>query len=71
MPRQKSLITIIREFVQEEVRRVMGGLLGTLGSKEALPRMAVGVAVEGLDVHRAQRTSVKGLLNVHCLKWEH
>jgi hypothetical protein len=34
MPRRKSLITIIREFVQEEVRQAMGGLLGSLAPKK-------------------------------------
>ena len=35
MPRQKSLITIIREFVQEEVRRAMAVLLGSPAPKKA------------------------------------
>lgn len=30
MPRQKSLITIIRDLVQHEVRQAMQGLLGGL-----------------------------------------
>ena len=30
MPRQKSLITIIRDLVQHEVRQAMQGLLGSL-----------------------------------------
>jgi hypothetical protein len=35
MPRQKSLITIIRDLVQEEVRRAMAGLLGSVAPKKA------------------------------------
>jgi hypothetical protein len=35
MPRRKSLITIIREFVQEEVRQAMAGLFGSLAPKKA------------------------------------
>jgi hypothetical protein len=34
MPRQKSLITVIRELVQDEVRQAMAGLLGSLASKK-------------------------------------
>ena len=34
MPRQKSLITIIRELVQREVRRAMAALLGTVAPKK-------------------------------------
>jgi hypothetical protein len=34
MPRQKSLITVIRGLVQEEVRHVMAALLGSLGPKK-------------------------------------
>jgi hypothetical protein len=35
MPRQKSLITVIRELVQEEVRKAMAGLLGVFAPKKA------------------------------------
>jgi hypothetical protein len=34
MPRQKSLITVIRELVQEEVRHAMAGFLGALAPKK-------------------------------------
>jgi hypothetical protein len=34
MPRQKSLITVIRGLVQEEVRHAMAGLVGSLGPKK-------------------------------------
>ena len=34
MPRQKSLITVIRELVQEEVRKAMAGLLGVFAPKK-------------------------------------
>ena len=34
MPRRKSLLTVIRELVQEEVRKVMAGLLGTTAPKK-------------------------------------
>jgi hypothetical protein len=34
MPRQKSLITVIRELVQEEVRKAMSGLLGVFAPKK-------------------------------------
>jgi hypothetical protein len=34
MPRQKSLITVIRELVREEVRQAMAGLLGTFAPKK-------------------------------------
>jgi hypothetical protein len=34
MPRRKSFVTVIRELVQEEVRRVMAGLLGTAAPKK-------------------------------------
>jgi hypothetical protein len=34
MPRRKSLITIIRELVQEEVRRAMAGLFGASAPKK-------------------------------------
>jgi hypothetical protein len=33
MPRRKSLITVIRELVQEEVRHAMAGFLGALAPK--------------------------------------
>jgi hypothetical protein len=33
MPRRKSLLTVIRELVQEEVRKATDGLLGTLRPK--------------------------------------
>ena len=34
MPRQKSIITVIREMVQTEVRSAMGSLFGSLSSKK-------------------------------------
>jgi hypothetical protein len=34
MPRQKSLITVIRELVHDEVRHAMAGLLGSLAPKK-------------------------------------
>jgi hypothetical protein len=34
MPRQKSLITIIRELVQQEMRRAMAALLGAVAPKK-------------------------------------
>jgi len=34
MPRRKSLITVIRELVQEEVRKAMAGLLGVFAPKK-------------------------------------
>jgi len=34
MPRQKSLLTIIRELVQQEVRLAMTSLLGAFGPKK-------------------------------------
>jgi hypothetical protein len=34
MPRRKSLLTVIRELVQEEVEKAMAGLLGAFGSKK-------------------------------------
>jgi hypothetical protein len=34
VPRRKSLVTVIRELVQEEVRQAMAGLLGALTTKE-------------------------------------
>jgi hypothetical protein len=34
MPRRKSLVAIIRELVEEEVRQAMAGLLGALATKE-------------------------------------
>jgi hypothetical protein len=34
MPRQKSLITVIRELVQTEVRSAMDGLFGSLSPKK-------------------------------------
>jgi hypothetical protein len=35
MPRRKSIITVIRELVQTEVRSAMAGLFGSLTSKKA------------------------------------
>ena len=35
MPRQKSIITVIRELVQTEVRSAMAGLFGSLTPKKA------------------------------------
>jgi hypothetical protein len=34
MPRHKSLITVIRELVQEEVRHAMAGFLGAFAPKK-------------------------------------
>jgi len=34
MPRQKSLITVIREIVHDEVRQAMAGLLGSLAPRK-------------------------------------
>ena len=34
MPRHKSLLTIIRELVQEELRKAMAGLFGTSAPKK-------------------------------------
>jgi hypothetical protein len=34
MPRQKSIITVIRELVQTEVRSAMASLFGSLSSKK-------------------------------------
>jgi hypothetical protein len=34
MPRHKSLITVIREMVQEEVRYAMAGFLGAFAPKK-------------------------------------
>jgi hypothetical protein len=33
MPRQKSLITVIRDLVQQEIRKAISGLLGTAKPK--------------------------------------
>jgi hypothetical protein len=34
MPRQKNLITVIRELVHDEVRQAMAGLLGSLAPRK-------------------------------------
>ena len=34
MPRRKSLVTVIRELVQEEVRKAMAGLFGAFAPKK-------------------------------------
>jgi hypothetical protein len=34
MPRRKNLVTVIRELVEEEVRKAMAGLLGAFGPKK-------------------------------------
>jgi len=34
MPRQKSLVTVIRDLVQEQVREAFQGLLGATGPKK-------------------------------------
>jgi hypothetical protein len=34
MPRRKSLVTVIRELVQEQVREAIRGLLGSTGGKK-------------------------------------
>ncbi len=38
MPRQKSLITVIRALVQEEVRRAMAGFLAAFAPKKPAKR---------------------------------
>ena len=38
MPRQKSLITVIREMVRSEISQAIAGLLGTGGAKRGRKR---------------------------------
>ena len=53
MPRQKSLMTVIRDLVQQEVRAAMQSLLG--GVSTAKPRRRTGAAVAGVGVVLAGR----------------
>jgi len=41
MPRRKSLVTIIRELLQEEVRKSMAGLFGAFCAYEPDPVRSV------------------------------
>ena len=51
MPRQKSLLTVIRELVEQEVRSAMQSLL------TQVPRFSLGLALLGAAEFRPDRAS--------------
>ena len=58
MPRQKSLLTVIRDLVQQEVRSAMQALFGSISTGKPSRRTGAAVAGVGvvLAVHRDRRT---------------